>query len=87
MVYGEIKAMYYIVLSTLIIPVHAGTSLNVKTMGKLQRLSPNGRVKPQANGGRKIRLLRNNKDEQIVYTRWETKWQFNKIASDGCDIR
>jgi len=42
-------------------------------MRKLQRLSPYGRVKPEAIAGRKIRLLR-NKDEQIVYARWETKW-------------
>ena len=28
-----------------------------KDMGNLQRLSPRGRVKPQANGGRKIPLL------------------------------
>ena len=63
----------HIVLSALIIPVHAGTSLNVKSMGKLQRLSPSGRVKPQANGGRKIRPLR-NKGEQIVYARFERKW-------------
>jgi len=43
-------------------------------MGNFQRLSPNGRVKPQAIGGRKIRLLK-NKDEQIVYTRLEREWQ------------
>jgi len=42
-------------------------------MGNFQRLSPYGRVKPEAIAGRKIRLLR-NKDEQIVYARWETKW-------------
>jgi hypothetical protein len=47
--------------------------LTVKLMRKLQRLSPDGRVKPQANGGRKIRLLR-NKDEQIVYARLEREW-------------
>jgi len=54
--------------------VHAGTSLSLNDMGNLQRLSPNGRVKPQAIGGRKIRLLR-NKDEQIVHARSERKWQ------------
>ena len=42
-------------------------------MENFQRLSPNGRVKPQADGGRKIRLLR-NKDEQIVYARLEKEW-------------
>lgn len=34
-------------------------------MGDLQRLSPGGGVKPQANGGRKM-LLRINTDEDIV---------------------
>ncbi|OCS87440.1 hypothetical protein A6M13_08970 [Caryophanon tenue] len=58
MAYGEIKAVGgNTVLRVETIPVHAGTSLNVKSMGKLQRLSPSGRVKPQAIGGRKIRRL------------------------------
>ena len=45
----------------------------IKPMENSQRLSPEGRVKPQANGGRKIRLLI-NKDEQLVYARLEREW-------------
>ena len=36
-------------------------------MVNVQRLSPYGRVKPQAYGGRKIQPLR-NKGDQIIYS-------------------
>lgn len=58
------------ILSLVRIPVHAATPLNVKSMRNVQRLSPCGRVKSQANGERKIRPLM-FKGEQIVYARPE----------------
>ena len=67
--YGEIKAVF-----RLYSPKSRKQSLFMQPltfkMVKVQRLSPCGRVKSQANGERKIRLLR-NKDEQIVYARLE----------------
>ena len=37
-------------------------------MVNVQRLSPDGRVKPQVNGGRKILTLLKREGLQIVYT-------------------
>lgn len=61
MSHGE-KKLQFAVLKLVVILVHAENPLNVKTMGNFQRLAPNGsgeslKVKPQANGGRKIQLL------------------------------
>lgn len=43
-------------------------------MKNVQRSSHCVRVKSQANGERKIRLLIENKDEQMIYSRSERKW-------------
>ena len=56
MSYGEIKASLVLRLKPKM-AVHAANHLNQYDMMNVQRLSPCRRVKPQANGGRKIWLL------------------------------
>lgn len=56
--YAEIKALiFFKVLRSVTMVVHAAKHLSQLDMMYVQRLFPSGEVKPQAYGGRKIRLF------------------------------
>lgn len=55
--YAEIKAFESKVLKSITMVVHAAKHLSQLDMMYVQRLFPSGEVKPQAYGGRKIRLF------------------------------